>query len=139
MRPPPGSTPDPDALRESTLGSLLAAEARLSHEIFAVRSGIATEPLTAETFLETLAIRAAIARALAWGSQIDVREAIEAGATWPQIATARGTTLTQAREDFLLWIDGQAKLWDDNRAAAITFGLGPSERRAIRALAESNE
>ena len=139
MRSLQGFTPDPDVLRESTLGSLLAAEARLSHEIFAVRSGVAVEPLTAETYLEALAVRAAITRALTWGSQIDVREAIEAGATWPQIATARGTTLTQAREDFLLWIDGQAKLWDDNRAAALKLGLGPSERRAIRALAAHHE
>ena len=63
------ANPDPEALRDTTLGSLLVEEARLSHKVFATRAGIAAEPLTARTYLELLAVRAAVARTLMWGSQ----------------------------------------------------------------------
>src|SRR5688572_15652184 len=108
---PGRASADPGTLRDTTLGSLLVEEARLSHEVFAARAGITAEPLTARTYLELLAVRAAFARTLMWGSQADVRDAIEAGATWHQVALARGITPVQARADFQQWVDAQAALW----------------------------
>jgi hypothetical protein len=129
--------PKPEVLRDTTLGSLLVEEARLSHEVFAARTGIAAEPLTARTYLELLAVRAAIARALMWGSQADVRDAIEAGATWNQVALARGTTPNRARADFQQWVDAQAALWDSGASpSGVHFGLSPQHRQVVRALAD---
>lgn len=126
-----------DALREATLGSLLADEARLAHRVFTARTAAVGDPLTAEVYLHLLAVRAAIVRALTWGSQADVRDAIEAGATWEQIADARSVTPARARADFRHWVDAQATLWDHGAGAAGTrLGLAPAHRAAVRALAD---
>ena len=134
---PDWGSPDPETFRDATLGSLLVEEARLSHEVFAARTGIAAEPPTARTYLEVLAVRQAIVRALTWGSQGDVREAIEAGATWRQVALAGGTTPARARADFRRWVDAQAALWDSGPGSSgIHFGLGPKTRQTVRALVD---
>jgi hypothetical protein len=126
-----------ETLRDATLGSLLAEEAQLAHRVGTVRTCSAAEPLTADFYLHLLAVRAAIVRALTWGSQADVRDAIEAGATWEQIADARSVTSAQARADFRHWVDAQADLWDHGTGAAgIRLGLAPEHRAAVRALAD---
>ena len=37
--------------------------------------------------------------------------AVEAGASWEQIAAARGTSAEQARQDYREWAEGQHDLW----------------------------
>ena len=37
--------------------------------------------------------------------------AVEAGASWEQIAAARGTSAEQARQDYREWAEGQHGLW----------------------------
>lgn len=140
ISPDETASPDPQTMHDLPLSALLDDEARLSRRVVAARIGDANEALTAETYLELLAVRAAISQVLSWGSQIDVRDAIEAGATWTQIATARSTTTNEARADFRHWVDAQAALWDTGPSpAGAHFGLSPRQRQAVRALADHRD
>jgi hypothetical protein len=38
-------------------------------------------------------------------------DTVEAGASWEQIAAARGTSAEQARQDYREWAEGQHNLW----------------------------
>ncbi|WP_035849099.1 hypothetical protein [Cryptosporangium arvum] len=119
------------------LSSLLANELDLSQRAHATRAGYLPDELVAEDFLYLLALRTAISRALSWGSQADVREAIEGGAKWTDVAIARGNTTAEARAEFLHWVNAQAALWDSGPTpTGLRFGLEPEHRRAVRALAE---
>jgi hypothetical protein len=90
------------------------------------------EPLTLTEHLEVLANGEVVARVYRHPVQVD--RALQAGATWAQIAEATGSSQARVRQDYLEWAEGQHKLWtaeyggepgrfgldDDAYAAAIT-------------------
>ncbi|MFC3571770.1 hypothetical protein ACFOZ0_00365 [Streptomyces yaanensis] len=58
--------------------------------------------------LELLALSEVVARKAAYGRQLTVRAAREAGASWAQIGAALGTSKQAAWEAHTRWIDAQA-------------------------------
>lgn len=89
--------------------------------------------LTTAEHVELLAVGVAVARHVTTGRQVDVRRALLAGATWPQIAAASGTDVPTARRAFRDWIDGQAALWDSTaRPGRLPIGLSPADRVTAR-------
>ncbi|HEX3922109.1 MAG TPA: hypothetical protein VHY31_07475 [Streptosporangiaceae bacterium] len=67
-------------------------------------------PLTVSEHLEVLANGELLARNYRRPSQVDA--AVKAGATWQQIAEARGQTEGQARVEYREWAEGQHKYAD---------------------------
>ncbi len=77
-------------------------------------------PLTVAEHLEMIALGERIAHYYAHPSQLDV--AVKAGATWAQIAAARGTDEPAVRQQYREWAEGQhryAGMGDAEYAAAI--------------------
>jgi hypothetical protein len=68
-------------------------------------------PLTAGEHLRLLALGEAIARIVRHPVQVD--EAVKAGATWQQIASATGQSEDAARQAYRDWADGQRRLYED--------------------------
>jgi hypothetical protein len=72
--------------------------------------GTATpEPLTVSERLELLANGEVLARYYQHPAKL--AHAVEAGASWEQIAAARGTSAEQARQNYREWAEGQHRLW----------------------------
>jgi len=77
-------------------------------------------PLTVAEHLEMIALGERIARHYAHPSQVDV--AVKAGATWAQIAAARGADEAAVRQQYREWAEGQhryAGMGDEEYATAI--------------------
>ncbi|WP_331735153.1 hypothetical protein OG379_40215 (plasmid) [Streptomyces sp. NBC_01166] len=97
-------------------------------------------PLRRSEALEMLALGEVIARKAAYGRQLSVRSARQAGASWSQIGAALGTSKQAAWEAHNRWIDEQAQQqenpghwgWDeeDVTAARILAGDPKEEERA---------
>jgi hypothetical protein len=89
-------------------------------------------PLTAAEHLELLAAGEMLARY--YRHPALVHHAVEAGASWPQIAAATGSNEARIRQGYREWADGQHRLYADNQGE---FGLddaGPAA--AINRAAE---
>ncbi|WP_399882770.1 hypothetical protein ACGH7X_07270 [Streptomyces sp. BBFR51] len=90
--------------------TLLTAVARLdelrTRESLA-GSGSDAEALDRPQLLELLALSEVVARKAAYGRQLTVRAAREAGASWSQIGAALGTSKQAAWEAHMRWIDAQ--------------------------------
>jgi hypothetical protein len=67
------------------------------------------QPLTITEWLEVLATGEVVART--YRHPVEVDRALRAGATWEQVADARGCDETQARQDYREWAEGQHNLW----------------------------
>ncbi len=88
--------------------SRAALEARGEYD--PARHGTAVpEPLTVDERLELLANREVLARY--YRHPATLAHAVEAGASWEQIAAARGTGAEQARQEYREWAEGQHDLW----------------------------
>ena len=88
--------------------SRAALEARGEYD--PARRGTRTpEPLTVSEHLELLANGEALARHYRHPSML--HHAVQAGASWEQIAAARGTSGEQARQEYRGWAEGQHDLW----------------------------
>ncbi|MFJ7770509.1 hypothetical protein ACIQ1J_19385 [Streptomyces sp. NPDC097107] len=90
--------------------TLLTAVARLDE--LRTRESLAgdgsdEEALDRTQLLELLALSEVVARKAAYGRQLTVRSAREAGASWAQIGAALGTSKQAAWEAHLRWIDAQ--------------------------------
>jgi hypothetical protein len=96
------------AHRRHTAGS---AERRLD-ELGVIEDGRA---LTKGERLEEIALAMVLAR---WHQRPEFRDALSAGATWEQIAAARGTSVARARLDYLEWAEHQHDLWTRYKAEA---------------------
>ena len=92
-------------------------------------------PLTAAEHVELLAVGAATNRHVSLGRQVDVRRALLAGATWPQIAAASGASVRAVRRDFRTWIAQQSALWDATPPGRRPIGLSPADRTTAHRLA----
>jgi hypothetical protein len=88
------------------------------------------EPLTLSEHLEVLANGEVVARVYRHPVQVD--RAIQAGATWEQIAEATGTSEARARQDYREWAEGQHRLYRDYEGK---FGMGDTEYAAAIARA----
>ncbi|MGW6222301.1 hypothetical protein ACWF8U_20725 [Streptomyces olivaceus] len=111
--------------------TLLTAVARLD-ELRARESlagfGSDDEALGRPELLELLALSEVVARKAAYGRQLTVRAAREAGASWAQIGAALGTSKQAAWEAHLRWIDAQ----EASRGGEIGFDAADAaEARAV--------
>jgi hypothetical protein len=96
--------------------TLLTAVARLDQ--LRVRESLAgagsdAEALDRAGLLELLALSEVVARKAAYGRQLTVRAAREAGASWSQIGAALGTSKQAAWEAHTRWIDAQAAAYGE--------------------------
>ncbi len=92
------------------------ARLRATGEYDAARHGTGdTEPLTAAEHLELLATAEYLARAYKPSCETD--NALQAGASWAQIADALGTDEAAARAAYRAWADGQHDMltWTEGR------------------------
>jgi len=93
------------------------------------------EPLTLRERLEVLANGEVVARV--YRHPYQVHHALEAGATWEQVAEATGTDESRLRAEYRKFAEGQHRLWlddggqwgmnDDDYAAAIARAGSPAE------------
>jgi hypothetical protein len=96
-------------------------------------AGAASEPLTVCELLELLALGERLARR--FRDPLQVHHAVQAGATWPQIAAARAETSLRARLDYIRWADEQ-RAWAIAEAdPGITTGMSEADHIAARAIA----
>jgi len=90
-------------------------------------------PLTADEHVEVLALGERLARY--YRHPVLVHHAVTAGASWEQIASATGGSVSQARQAYLDWAAGQHRLRQDFPAG--TIGLGDDEyAAAVKAAGE---
>ncbi|MFJ4788114.1 hypothetical protein [Streptomyces sp. NPDC088794] len=85
--------------------TLLTAVARLDD--LRIRESLGPEDLERAELLELLALSEVVAQKAAYGRQLTVRAAREAGASWSQIGAALGTSKQAAWEAHTRWIDTQ--------------------------------
>lgn len=69
------------------------------------------EPLTVTEHLELLAAGELLARY--YRHPAHAHRALQAGATWEQVAAATGRDQAQARRDYREWAEDQHRLWTD--------------------------
>lgn len=90
------------------------------------------QPLTAAEHLELLAAGEMLARH--YRHPAYVHDAVQAGATWPQIAQATGSAEAQVRQQYREWADSQHRLHDYYGG---TIGLNDADHAtAIKRAAE---
>jgi hypothetical protein len=94
------------------------------------------EPLTLTEHLEVLANGEVVARV--YRHPYQVHRALEAGATWGQIADATGGNEDQARHEYREFAEGQHRLWTGELGgSAGRFGMNDAEYAA--AIARASE
>ena len=91
-------------------------------------------PLTADEHLEVLALGEVLARHYRHPTQVD--RALQAGASWAQVAAATGADEATARREYRAWADGQRRLHQDY---AGKFGMSPADHAAAIARATDAE
>jgi hypothetical protein len=89
-----------------------------------------TEPLTVTEHLELLAAGELLARY--YRHPAHTHRALQAGATWAQVAAAAGHDEAEARHDYRKWAEDEHLLWQDFNGE---FGIGPDEYAAAIARA----
>jgi hypothetical protein len=90
------------------------------------------EPLTVADRLELIATGEVLARY--YRHAVQIHHAVEAGATWAQVAAATGSDEDRARQDYREWADGQHMLWQHYEGR---FGMDDAEHAvAMRKAAE---
>jgi hypothetical protein len=87
-------------------------------------------PLTVTEHLELLAAGELLARY--YGHPAHVHRALQAGATWEQVAAATGRDEAQARRDYRGWAEDEHRLWADCNGE---FGMDAAEYAAAIARA----
>jgi hypothetical protein len=125
-----------DALSNRDLSARVIATLKARGEYDPARHSDAAKypPLSVDEHLELLARGEVLARHYRHPAQ--VHHAVEAGATWLQIAAARGTSEEQARKDYREWADGQHMLWDHYEGK---FGMPEAEHAAAIARAAAGK
>ena len=90
------------------------------------------EPLTVTEHLELLAAGELLARY--YRHPAHAHRALQAGATWAQVAAATGRDEAQARRDYRDWADDEHRLWADCDGE---FGIDAAEYAAAIARADA--
>lgn len=109
------------------LATLVDAYLDVSQELFRARHGVAPHPGEGAELAE-LALSAAVARRVTQGRGVGIRDALDAGATWTQVASALDATEASVKAEFAAWIDGQAQLF----ATYGKYGLDVAGEAAAR-------
>jgi len=91
-----------------------------------------SEPLTVTEHLELLAAGELLARY--YGHPAHAHRALQAGATWQQVAAATGRDEDQARRDYRGWAEDEHRLWVDCNGE---FGMDAAEYAAAIARADT--
>ena len=84
--------------------------------------------------LEVLATGEVVARMYRHPANVD--RALEAGATWEQVADALDCDQAQARQDYRKWAEGQHRLWAGEYGDGGKFGMNDAEYAAALARAD---
>jgi hypothetical protein len=122
-----GDGPGPADFTQAALTELAARYTALRLEANAVDTQDGPPAEVARRTLEQLAVGTAIAQHVSAGWALDAAAALRAGASWEQIARARGQhDPERTRAEFAAWVRGQARL---HRAT----GLGLDDRQACSA------
>jgi hypothetical protein len=90
-----------------------------------------SEPLTVTEHLELLAAGEMLARY--YRHPAHAHRALQAGATWAQVAAATGREEVQARRDYREWAEDEHRLWADCNGE---YGIDPAEYAAAVARAD---
>lgn len=93
---------------------------------------------TAADALAVIALRESIRRDMEHGRAVSVRQAVELGATWREVAEALDVSPDQARELLRNWAEIQHRLHEGDVAAgrSVVLGLDADARAAVLALTE---
>jgi hypothetical protein len=91
-----------------------------------------SEPLTVTEHLELLAAGELLARY--YRHPAHAHRALQAGATWEQVAAATGRDEAQARRDYREWAEDEHRLWADCNGE---FGIDAAEYGAAIARADT--
>jgi hypothetical protein len=108
--------------RDLSARAIATLKARGEYDIARHSDAAKYPPLSVDEHLELLARGEVLARH--YRHPAHVHHAVEAGATWQQIADARGTSEEQARQDYREWADGQHMLWEHYEGK---FGMPDAE------------
>jgi len=90
-------------------------------------------PLTVTEHLELLAAGELLARY--YRHPAHAHRALQAGATWAQVAAATGRDEAQARQDYRKWAEDEHRLWEDYNGE---FGISADEYAAAIARADAS-
>jgi hypothetical protein len=102
-----------DELTQQDLSVRAIAALKARGEYDPAKHGSVTPaPLTLRERLEVLANGEVVARV--YRHPYQVHHALEAGATWEQIASATGTDEAKVREEYQAFAEGQHRLWLDD-------------------------
>lgn len=124
------------------LSWLAEKEAEHSHRLMATRLPAdyshPVERGTAADALAGLALRESIRRRVDNERAVRVREALELGATWAEVAVALDVPVGEARELLRAWAEGQHRLYRGDVAdeRPRPFGLDDEAHAAVLALVE---
>ncbi|MEU4235539.1 hypothetical protein AB0F17_65710 [Nonomuraea sp. NPDC026600] len=117
--------------RQAMVEALAILQARGTYD--ATRHGPADQPLSVEEHLALLAFGEALARAVR--HPVDVVRALRAGASWEQVAEARGQEEQEARQEYRQWAEGQRRL----RQHYGDIGMTEAEYAEAIARADQND
>jgi hypothetical protein len=111
--------------RDATARAIATLKARGSYDPHRHASADAYPPLTTAEHLEVLALGETLAAY--YRHPADLHHAVQAGASWQQIADATGNTPDRARQRYQQWADGQHRLRAEHNG---TLGLTGTEHAA---------
>ena len=120
------------AVREVSARAFMALVARGDYDPRIHGDAAGSEPLTVTEHLELLAAGELLARY--YRHPAHAHRAVQAGATWAQVAEATGRDETQARRDYREWADEEHRLWADCDGQ---FGIDDDEYAAAIARADA--
>lgn len=118
------------AVRDLSARALMALVARGNYDPQIHGDAGAPKPLTVTEHLELLAAGELLARY--YRHPAHAHRALQAGATWAQVAAATGRDEAQARLDYSEWAEAEHRLWADCNGE---FGIDAAEYAAAIARA----
>jgi hypothetical protein len=113
------------AVRDLSVRAFTAVVARGDYEPRIHGDASELEPLTVTEHLELLAAGELLARY--YRHPAHEHRALQAGATWQQVAAATGRDEAQARRDYREWAEDEHRLWTDFNGE---FGIDAAEYAA---------
>ena len=120
------------AVRDVSVRALMALVARGDYDPRLHAEVGGSEPLTVTEHLELLAAGELLARY--YRLPAHAHRALQAGATWHQVAAATGRDETQARQDYREWAEDEHRLWADYNG---DFGIDAADYAAAMARADT--
>ncbi|GHG62626.1 hypothetical protein [Streptomyces griseocarneus] len=110
---------------------------RLTNRLLPTDSLHEAERATTDDALAVLALREAVRREMEYGRGAHVRDALQLGATWNEVAAALDLAPDEAREVLRAWADGQRHLYTaSEERGEQPLGLSAEQHATVLALAE---